>query len=59
LLGAAAPNTEEGTIAGNAIAAATAVELFKKSLRLSNAASLVRPFFIAAFLLPGIFCVTI
>jgi hypothetical protein len=52
LLGVPAPNTEEGTIAGHAIAApATAAEFFKNSLRLTVAAFLLRLFFIVSFLL--------
>jgi hypothetical protein len=61
LLGAADPNTEEGTIAGEAIAApATATEPFKNSLRLTLATRLLRLLFIASFLcvLPG-FLITI
>jgi len=50
LLGAPAPNTEEGTIAGHAIAAPAAAEPFKNSLRLTLAVSLLRLFFIASSL---------
>jgi hypothetical protein len=47
LLGAPAPNTEEGTIAGHAIAApAATAEFFKNSLRLTVAATLPRLLFI-------------
>jgi hypothetical protein len=56
LLGAPAPNTDEGTIIGHAMAVpATAAEPFKKSLRLTVAAHLLRLLFIASFLcaLPG------
>jgi hypothetical protein len=51
LLGAPAPNTEEGTIAGHTIAApADTAETFKKSLRLTSIARLLRLFFIVSSL---------
>jgi hypothetical protein len=51
LLGDPAPNTEEGTITGHAIAApATAAELFKNSLRLTVAAFLLLLFVIVSVL---------
>jgi hypothetical protein len=50
LLGAPAPNTEEGTICGHAMAAPATAALFKKSLRLTVTARLLRLLFIVSSL---------